>query len=119
MSTSDPLSRRTFVAGAVAAGAARSQISAKSAARVVGANERLHVGVIGAGGNAMAHMRTLQKLGDDDNVEVVAVCDIYDPRREAAAALTAEDRTRSIGGCWNTLGWTTSRSRCRTTGTPP
>ncbi len=88
MPTSNPLSRRTFVAGAVAAGAAQSQISAKSAARVVGANERLHVGVIGAGGNARGHMRALQRLADDDNVEVVAVCDIYDPRREAAAEFT-------------------------------
>lgn len=88
MPGTDPLSRRTFVAGAVAVGAARSALTAKSAARVVGANERLHVGVIGAGGNANGHMRALRKLADEDNVEVAAVCDIYDPRREAAAEFT-------------------------------
>ncbi len=75
------------MAGAVA-GAARSRLTAKSAARVVGANERLHVGVIGAGGNANGHMRALQRLADDDNVEITAVCDLYDPRREAAAEFT-------------------------------
>ena len=81
-------SRRTFMAGAAAVGSAGPLLAAKSATRVVGANERLHVGVIGAGGNARGHMRALKKLADDDNVEIVAVCDIYDPRREAAAEFT-------------------------------
>lgn len=88
MSTSPSLSRRTFVAGATAAAAARQALTAKSAARIVGANERLHVGMIGAGGNANGHMRALRKLAEPDNVEIAAVCDIYAPRREAAAAFT-------------------------------
>ena len=88
MPTSPSLSRRTFVAGATAAAAARQALTAKSAARIVGANERLHVGVIGAGGNANGHMRALKKLAEPDNVEIAAVCDIYDPRREAAAEFT-------------------------------
>lgn len=82
------LSRRTFIAAGAAVGAARSRLTAKSAARVVGANERLHVGMIGAGGNARGHMRALNRLAEEDNVEVTAVCDIYDPRREAAAEFT-------------------------------
>lgn len=84
----DPIdrSRRTFIAGAAAT--VPPLLSAKSAARVIGANERLHVGVIGAGGNANGHMRALKKLADEDNVEIAAVCDIYDPRREAAAEFT-------------------------------
>ncbi len=85
---SSDLSRRTFIAGATAAGAARPALSAKSAARIAGANERLHIGVIGAGGNANGHMRALQKLAGPDNVEISAVCDIYDLRREAAAEFT-------------------------------
>ncbi len=88
MSTSPSLSRRTFVAGATAAAAARQALTAKSAARIVGANERLHVGMIGAGGNANGHMRALKRLAEPDNVEIAAVCDIYDPRREAAAEST-------------------------------
>ena len=88
MRNSNEVSRRTFLAGSAIAGAASPGISAKSAARVIGANERLHVGVIGAGGNARGHMRVLKKLAADDNVEMTAVCDIYDPRREAAAEFT-------------------------------
>ncbi len=88
MSNTSDLSRRAFMASAAAAGAARPALSAKSAARVVGANDRLHVGMIGAGGNANGHMRALKKLADQDNVEMSAVCDIYDPRREAAAEFT-------------------------------
>lgn len=88
MPTSPSLSRRTFVAGATAAAAARQALTAKSAARIVGANERLHVGMIGAGGNANGHMRALKRLAEPDNVEIAAVCDIYDPRREAAAEFT-------------------------------
>lgn len=88
MAVSSDFSRRAFVAGTVAASVAGSRLTAKSASRVVGANERLHVGVIGAGGNANGHLRALKKLADQDNVEVSAVCDIYDPRREAAAEAT-------------------------------
>ena len=88
MPEASDFSRRAFMAGAAVASAARPAFSAKSAARVVGANERLHIGMIGAGGNARGHMRALKKLADQDNVEMIAVCDIYDPRREAAAEFT-------------------------------
>ena len=88
MPASTGLNRRTFIAGAATAATAKQVLTAKSAARIVGANERLHVGMIGAGGNANGHMRALQKLAEPDNVEIAAVCDIYDPRREAAADFT-------------------------------
>ncbi len=88
------VSRRAFIAGAAAASAANSVMTAKSAARVVGANDRLHVGVIGAGGNANGHMRALKRLAGPDNVEITAVCDIYDPRREAAAEFTGGEPYR-------------------------
>ncbi len=76
------------MAGTAAVGVASPFLTAKSSARVVGANERLHVGVIGAGGNANGHMRALKSLADQDNVEIDAVCDIYDPRLDAAAEFT-------------------------------
>ena len=88
MSEKTTITRRSFVAAAAAASAGTQALTAKSAARVIGANERLHVGVIGAGGNANGHMRALKKLAADDNVEIHAVCDIYDKRREAAAEFT-------------------------------
>ena len=36
----------------------------------------------------MAHLRALLALRESDNVEVVAVCDVFEKRREQAAALT-------------------------------
>ena len=85
MSLNNTLTRRAFVGGSVVtAGAA----AAMPTPRVVGANERLRVGVIGAGGNATSHMRALMALEEQDNVEITAVCDLYAPRREEAAELT-------------------------------
>jgi len=88
MSKSSTLTRRSFVATAAAATVGVRALTAKSASRVIGANDRLHVGVIGAGGNANGHMRALKSLAESDNVEINAVCDLYDKRREAAAEFT-------------------------------
>jgi predicted dehydrogenase len=73
------MTRRTFVAGAVAAGAA---------SRVQGANDSLKIGVIGCGGQANAHMKTLVPMKESDNAEVIAVCDVFDKRAQQAAQLT-------------------------------
>ncbi len=78
------ISRREF-AGVVAASA----WTARSYSQIKGANERLGIGVIGCGGMANAHMNRLLKMRQpDDNFEFVAVCDLYDKRRDAAAQLT-------------------------------
>ncbi len=73
------VSRRQFV-GALG--------TAALASRVLGANDRLRIGVIGAGGMATHHMQSLVKVRDTDNFEIVNVCDIWDKRLEKAAALT-------------------------------
>ena len=77
------VSRRTFLSGGVAVTAAAARPN-----RVLGANDRWRVGVIGAGANADAHFKALIGLADTDNVEVVAVCDIYEKRLERAAAIS-------------------------------
>jgi predicted dehydrogenase len=56
--------------------------TAASASRVLGANDRIRVGVIGTGGRGRYLMRELNKIG---GVEWVAVCDVYDVRRAQAA----------------------------------
>ncbi len=81
--------RREFLATA-GAGVA----SARGYTRVVGANDRLRVGVIGCGGMANGHMRALVKMGESDNVEVNAVCDVYDKHLDSAAALTGARKYR-------------------------
>ena len=75
------LTRREF-AGAAAF------LTAGAYSRILGANDRLRVGVIGAGGMATAHMNALLGMKDSDNVEIIAVSDVYDKRREGAAKLT-------------------------------
>ena len=70
--------RRIFLQAAAGLGTA-------SAARVWGANDRIRLGAIGTGSRGSYLMRTISSLSD---IEWVAVCDIYDVRREAAVKLT-------------------------------
>jgi predicted dehydrogenase len=79
-----PLSRRRFVQSVAAASA----LSARSYSATLGANDRIGIGVIGAGGMATNHMETLVKMRAGDNFEIVNVCDIYDKRLDKAAQLT-------------------------------
>jgi len=55
---------------------------------VLGANERLRIGVIGCGGMANAHMDALVAMREAANIEIAAVCDIYQKRLDAAAVKT-------------------------------
>jgi predicted dehydrogenase len=66
----------------------RRQFLAASAARVVGANDRLQIGVIGCGGMAGGHMRALNEMKESDNCHIAGVCDVYTKRLDAAAELT-------------------------------
>jgi predicted dehydrogenase len=73
-------SRREFIAAGVAA-----PLLAKPAARVIGANDRISVGVIGVGGMGFGHVRLLQKMVDGGaNIRLAAVSDIYTRRKQRA-----------------------------------
>lgn len=55
--------------------------------QVLGANERAGIGFIGAGARAQTHMQMVQRLKTEGmGVELVAVADIYRPRREKLRA---------------------------------
>jgi predicted dehydrogenase len=82
------IGRRRFLASVAAGAAAVSTWNARSYAAVVGANERIRLGVIGCGGMANSHMDALLKMRETDNVEIGAVCDIYKKRLDAAANKT-------------------------------
>ena len=83
-------SRREFLRTA-SAGAAAAALSASSYARVVGANERISIGLIGCGGRGVgAHMRGVAKHAKAQNAAVTAVCDPWRLRREDAAAKAKE-----------------------------
>lgn len=79
-----PVSRRSFIQTTGAAAAAATW-TANSYAAVVGANEKIRVGFIGAGGMANAHMSTINDLRKKNNVESVAVADCWRTRAEQGA----------------------------------
>jgi predicted dehydrogenase len=76
---SHDLSRREFNLSAVAAGTA---VAAKASAGVVGANERLQVGIIGVGNRGRELQSALKMLKKDTTI--TAVCDVYEPFLQAA-----------------------------------
>ena len=67
--------RRAFSRTTIAAVAG----TALSASRVWGANDRVRMGLIGAGGRGREDWGNFLKQSD---VDPVAVCDVYDPFRE-------------------------------------
>ena len=79
MSVQNCLSRRSFLkaTGAVAAGMA---LSAKGYAAAAGANDRLNIGVIGCGGISQYHRGGLLKMRQEENIDILAVCDVWDKR---------------------------------------
>ncbi len=95
--TRDPkgISRRDFIkaAGVTAAGVVASSLAVDKAlaaagapapARVIGANSRLNIGIIGVGGMGSGHLRMIKKMSEEQNVAIVAVCDLWEKRRKKA-----------------------------------
>jgi predicted dehydrogenase len=81
------MDRRTFV-GRTARLAAAAAVAAPfvSRARVIGANDRIGVGFIGVGGRGGNHLNVVSELiKSGENLQIVAVCDAYKPRLDAAA----------------------------------
>jgi predicted dehydrogenase len=74
--------------GFVSAIGAAAVTSASAWSQVSGANERLRIGVVGCGGMANGHMRALLKMKEEANIEIAAVCDVYEKRAAQAAQLT-------------------------------
>ena len=83
-----PVSRRSFL-GAAGAAAALSAIAlpARSYAKVIGANERIRIGFIGAGGMGGVHLRAIKAIKDKDNVEGLIVADCWKSRAAKGAEL--------------------------------
>lgn len=77
----NPTSRREFSRTAATLAAS----SALSASRVLGANERVRIGLIGSGGRGRQDLGTFLKQSD---VDVVAICDVYEPFREQGISMT-------------------------------
>lgn len=77
------MTRRSFAATAGAAWTARAYSA------IIGANDRLRLGVIGCGGMGTAgHMRPLTREKEALNLEFNSVCDLFDKRADMASQLT-------------------------------
>lgn len=78
-------SRRQFLSTSSAL-AMTTGVSAKSYARILGANERLGVGLIGAGVIGKAHIGVINNLKAKNNLDPIAVCDCWKTRAEEGQA---------------------------------
>ena len=77
--------RRQFVRAAIA--------TAASYGRILGANDRIRVGGIGTGGRGQFLLSLLNRL---EGNEIVACCDVYEPRRLDAKAKYAKDASDCV-----------------------
>ena len=82
MSQKTLVSRREFLKDTAMAGAGAAVLGGLAPARVMGANDRIRVAVLGAGNRGQMVMKRFKRFS-----EVVAVCDVYGPRREEALKL--------------------------------
>src|SRR5947209_13721064 len=75
--------RRRFVQTAAAA-------VATARFPILGANDRINVGIVGLGGRGTDHMNFYSKL--DSEARIAGVCDVNQPARERAVALVRKLR---------------------------
>src|SRR5947209_12738879 len=92
-----PFDRRDFLKAAGSAGVALGMAGSGFAARggksatptggrVIGANDRINVGVIGVGGRGSYVSREFDKIGKENHsCQIVAVCDVYEKRKRLNA----------------------------------
>src|SRR5215471_5528118 len=95
MPENESLDRRDFLktvgATSLSLGAANSAFAGKSTSksdgRVIGANDRINIGVIGCGGRGGYDANAFAAFGKKNNnaCQVVAVCDVYEKRKKQAA----------------------------------
>jgi predicted dehydrogenase len=95
------ITRRTFldrsataVVGAALLGEGKSvsasSLTAASYGRVIGANDRIHLGHVGIGNRGRGLEYILSQLKDSKNVEVVRLCDLWKVNLEQAVAKSNE-----------------------------
>ena len=81
--------RRQFIhqSGIITSSLALGTLSSKNArAQSKSSNDKLGIGVIGTGGRGNSHLRMLKRLQEEgENIEIIAVCDIYRPRLDQTA----------------------------------
>ncbi len=64
-----------------------------NSSKTLGANDRIRFAVIGCGGQGTGHLHSLVKRSDADNIQVVAVSDVYQRRLTRAKGICSGDGT--------------------------
>lgn len=92
----DQFDRRDFLkrtgglgAGVAIAGSAFAKSAAKmNPSRVIGANDRINIALIGCGGRGSSDARTFTTYAQNNNnaCQIVAVCDVYEKRKREQAS---------------------------------
>lgn len=80
------LSRRSFVKSSAVI-ASSIPLSALTRSRAAGANDRIRIGVIGVGGMGTGHVNSLVGKSEKENIQVVAVSDVYQRRVSRAKSI--------------------------------
>jgi predicted dehydrogenase len=82
-------SRRDFLGQAAAGLSTTTLASAHSAGRIIGANDRIHVGLIGLGNIGTRHLHhRLIPLAKKNAVEIVALSDVFEKAKRRALEMT-------------------------------
>ena len=86
------LSRRDFIkvagigaAGLMVSSVAKSPVYAVAPAKVLGANDKIKIAIVGVGGQGGGHLNMIKGQPAAQNVQLTAVCDLWDKRRLCAA----------------------------------
>jgi predicted dehydrogenase len=93
----DQFDRRDFLKRTASAGAGAALASSMLAkgriksdpARVIGANDRINIGLIGCGGRGTDDAKSFTRFAEANNnaCQIVAVCDVYEKRKRAQGEL--------------------------------
>src|SRR5215510_5131005 len=83
-----PVTRRHFARQMVLGAGVATVWNARSYEAIAGASERLRLGIIGCGGMANSHMDALLSIKETDQVDIAAVCDVFQKRLDAAVQKT-------------------------------
>ncbi|HEY6402770.1 MAG TPA: Gfo/Idh/MocA family oxidoreductase, partial [Blastocatellia bacterium] len=92
MKSSKRINRRSFLnqGASLIAGAGALNVAASSYNRILGANDRISLGLIGAGSRGKELAGIVARL-KEKNVEMTAVCDLWKVNREAATDQATKD----------------------------
>jgi predicted dehydrogenase len=92
MECTPKVSRRTFVKTAASASIALGATNRSAHARILGANDRVNLAVIGVGGRGRGLLREAVGIQESSaTVQVLAVADVYEKRKKAAQEVCKGD----------------------------